>query len=155
MAEYSFIYSRPITAVISQHGGSHIWYLSINSAGDAELTIFGIGDPIRHRFVIAERQLMELRNALVEQDFFGLADTYGELVPDGSSDAITIVFGQRSKTVEIHFLMNWVNEAPHRLKEPSRAIRILLLTHAWLNDFEELGIDRGRQQYEMVLDAME
>jgi hypothetical protein len=85
----------------------------------------------------------------------GLADTYGELVPDGSSDAITIVFGQRSKTVEIHFLMNWVNEAPHRLKEPSRAIRILLLTHAWLNDFEELGIDRGRQQYEMVLDAME
>jgi hypothetical protein len=129
---------EPLTLAASNigdfaQGGS--WYLSVNSAGKAELTIATRAGKVRRQFDIPKEQLAALRKALTDESFFDLADEYGERVPDGSTQTLTVTVGDRAKSVKVRFLMNWVvaNEKD-KLREPSRALRLLLLVRDWFAD---------------------
>ena len=85
---------------------------------------------------------MALRHTLLDERFFDLGDEYGEQVADGSTDTISISAGDRTKTVKLHFLMNWVHHAPWRLREPRRAVKVLLLLRGWFDDPNAVDLRR-------------
>jgi hypothetical protein len=100
----SKIRQAPLTIAMSvagRFGKGHSWYLSVNSAGQAELTVDSIPDPTRRQFVVAREQLADLRNLLVDESFFGLDDAYGQDVPDGSTTTIAVSLGDVTKAVKL------------------------------------------------------
>ena len=134
-----------------RQGGS--WYLSVNSAGKAELAT----EPppvdqtgfIRRQFDISTEQLAEFRKALDDESFFEMEEEYGERVPDGSTTTLTVIRGGRVHSVKMRFLMNWVvAKDKEKLREPSRAVRLLMLVHGWMPDSEA-----ARTNYERILEA--
>ena len=79
--------------------------------------------------------MTEFRKLLSEVAFFELDNEYGQIVPDGSMDTLTVVQGDRVKSVKVHFLMNWVNAGDQaKLREPARAVRLLMLVRGWFDD---------------------
>jgi hypothetical protein len=126
---------EPLTLAVSCVGrfakGSP-WYLSMNSAGKAELTIDAPAGQVRRQFDVPKEQMAALRKALADEAFFDLADEYGERVPDGGAQTMTVTLGGRTRSVKVRFLMNWVvaNEK-EKLREPSRAVRLLVLVRGW------------------------
>jgi hypothetical protein len=128
----------------------HSWHLSVNSAGQAELTI-DTPKRIRKQFQVTKEQLAEFRKVLGEGRFFELNGEYGQQVPSGSEQSITVTAGRHTNTVKIHFLMNWVHTDKDKLREPSRAVRLLVLSRGWFDEVE--AVDQ-RKYDQMVLDAV-
>jgi hypothetical protein len=92
----------PLTISVSTVGRfakGHSWHLSVNSAGQAELTIDTFPRPARKRFQVSKEQWAEFRKALVEDRFFELKGEYGQLVPGGSEQSVTVAAGRHAKTV--------------------------------------------------------
>jgi hypothetical protein len=127
------------------------WNLSVNSAGQAQLTVFSQPADKSVEFSVSPEKLNELRELLVRERFFELQNDYGEIVPDGGTQAITITIGASSKTVRLNYLMNWVTQEPAKLREPARAIRIGVLIRDWFDDSDAVD-SRGYDQ--KVLDAL-
>lgn len=137
----------PITIAMD---GSY-WYLSVNSAGAAELTIPD-GSGLKHRsFVVARQKLAELAEALDRERFFDLDRDYGQFVPEGTTNSITVVKGNQANTVRLHFLGNWALSDQSKLVEPGRAIRIRMIVSSWFDDAETL---HNREYYQKILDKI-
>lgn len=93
--------------------------------------------------------MAEFRRSLVEERFFELRGEYGEIVPDGGIQTLTVTAGRHTNTVKIHFLGNWVLTDKAKLREPSRAVRLLVLLRGW---FKEPEAADGRDYYRRFLD---
>lgn len=126
------------------------WHLSINSARQAELTIETVPERTRRRFELTKAQLDQFRSALIEQRFFELAGEYGQLVPSGSVTTLTVTAGWHSNSVSVHYLMNWVHNDKAKLREPRRAVHLLVMIRGWFDDAD--AVDH-RKYDRMVLDA--
>lgn len=140
----------PITVAancVGDFASGRSWYLSMNSAGQAELTISGRAP---QQFQVPQEQWKAFRKELLDERFFELADEYGEHVPDGSSCAITVTAGDVTKTVRVRFLMNWVQSDRKKLVEPSRVLRLLMSVRSWISDAEAADL---RPYDQKVLDA--
>jgi hypothetical protein len=151
--DYTAISDEPMTIAASCVGDfaeGRSWHLSVNSVGEAQLTIPNFPETKHRKFVVPPQKLEELRNALEEERFFDLAGEYGQLVPDGSTKSITVTVGDRSNSVKLHFLMNWVHGDKAKLREPSRAVRILMMIRDWFDDPEAVDL---RQYDRLILDA--
>lgn len=146
---------KPLTLAVSNVGDfakGYSWYLSVNSAGQAELTIDAPGRLVRRRFDIPNEEISLLRKVIAEEDFFGLADKYGQVVPDGSTQTLTITVGERAKSVTIQFLMNWVTaKDKQKLGDPSRAVRLLVMIRGWFEHPEAVDL---RKYDRMVLNTV-
>jgi hypothetical protein len=143
----------PLSVVASTSGlfaKGHSWHLSVNSAGKAHLTINTYPKLQSREFDISSEQIKQLVEVLEKERFFSLQADYGERVPDGSTDTITIVRGDVAHTVSIHFLMNWVQNAPSKLKEPARAVRVFQVIRGWFDDKDAVNL---KKYDEMVLQA--
>jgi len=143
----------PISVIASTMGRfaeGHSWHLSVNSAGRAHLMIDTYPKPQSREFNISPEQINQLEKVLEKERFFTLQADYGERVPDGSTDTITIVRGDVARTVSIHFLMNWVHSAPSKLKEPARAVRVFQVVRGWFNDKDAVNL---KKYDDMVLQA--
>jgi hypothetical protein len=145
----------PITVsagTVGRFAKGHSWYLSVNSAGQAELTIknFELPTPIRKQFQVSKEQWAEFRKALADERFFELKGEYGERVPDGSEQSITVAAGRHAHTVLVHFLGNWVRADPTKLREPARAVRLLVLVRGWFAEADAVDL---RESGRAVLDA--
>jgi hypothetical protein len=145
---------EPLTLAASNVGNfaqGSSWHLSVNSAGKAELTIATRASKVRRQFDVPKEQLAVLRKALMEEKFFDLTDEYGQRVPDGSTQTLTVTVGDRAKSVKVRFLMNWIaaNEKD-KLREPSRAVRLLVLVRGWFADAEAVDL---RPYDQKVLEA--
>jgi hypothetical protein len=147
---------QPLTLAASNVGDfakGYSWYLSVNSAGKAELTIDTEHGKLRRQFEIPGDQRSALRRALADESFFELADEYGQRVPSGSTQTLTITAGDRVHSVQVHFLMNWVvHNDKDRLREPARAVRLLVLVRGWFADPEAVDLRKYDQK---VLEAAE
>jgi hypothetical protein len=144
---------EPLTIAMSTVGRfseGYSWYLSMNSAGQAQLTIHTFPQPTRREFAVSVEQLASLRKVLKDERFFELADEYGEIVPDGSTDTITVTAGQVTRCAKVHYLMNWVYSDHAKLREPSRAVRVGLEIRNWFDDAKAVDLRKFDQ---MVLDA--
>ncbi len=133
----------PLTISVSTGGrfsSGSSWYLSVNSVGQAELTIDTFPDRTSKRFQVSQEQLAEFRNALTAERFFELGGEYGQKVPDGSESAVTVTAGRHANTVRIHFLMNWIAADKAKLREPSRAVRLLVLVRGWFDSTEAVDL---------------
>ncbi len=144
----------PLTIAMSERGRfarGESWFLSVNSAGKAQLSV----DPPRGKsveFQVPQEEVERLRDLLIQERFFELQEDYGEIVPDGSPVMITIVVGDHSHSVRLHYLMNWVHQNSARLVEPARAVRVGLLIRGWFHNKDAAD----SQEYDqMVLDAAE
>ena len=147
------IKDAPLTiaaSTVGQFAKGRSWYLSVNSAGQADLTIDTFPERTVKRFEISKQQFAEFRKALAEERFFELNGDYGQHVPDGSEDSLTVVAGQHSNTVKVRFLMNWVHSEKAKLREPSRAVRLIVLIRGWIDVPEAVDL---RKYDKMVLDA--
>lgn len=130
-------------------GIGYSWLLHVEATGSAELTIFS--SPRKTlRFQVDKSQLVKLRKSLATERFFELQDEYGDKVFDGSTTSLTVTVGDKTKTVRLHYLMNWLHNDYRKLREPSRALRILLLVRAWFHDSEAVDLRRYDQ---LVLDG--
>lgn len=92
----------------------------------------------------------ELRKALQKERFFDLGDSYGELAVDSGTTTIQVTAGDFTKTIELHSLVNWIPTEPARLREPSRAVRVLEIIRAWFNAPEAVD---SRKYDQMVIGA--
>jgi hypothetical protein len=128
----------------------HPWYLSVNSAGDAEMTVFHRDKWVRHHFTVSDVQFGELDALLDEVMFFDLADEYGEDVADTSEAVLSVTQGNKHKSVKIKYLMNWVNSDRSKLRDPARVLRVFLLIRSWFS-FEDAA--DVRPFYEQALQA--
>jgi hypothetical protein len=147
------IRQAPLTVSMSTIGDfaeGNSWYLSVSSAGQAHLVIDTFPQRTTRLFTVSDQQLSALREALINERFFELADEYGEQVPDGSTCSLTVTVGDVTKSVEIHFLMNWIHRDKAKLREPSRAVRVGLLVRGWFDDAEAVDL---RRYDHMVLEA--
>lgn len=136
---------------VGRFAKGHSWHLSMNSAGQAEITIDATPKPIRRQFQVAPEQIQALRDEVARQRFFDLDKEYGQRVPDGSTDTTTVIVGDRVKTVKTRFLMNWVHGDVSKLVEPSRVVRIQVMIRGWFNDKEAVDL---RKYDRMVLNAV-
>lgn len=147
---------KPLTLTASTSGDfaeGDSWYLSMNSAGQAELTIQAYPDAIRRQFVVSPQQRAALCETIESESFFDLAEEYGELVPDGSTQTLTITLGEHTRSIKVYYLMNWVDPTDReKLEEPDRALRILILTREWFVDPEAVNLSPYNQ---IVIDAVE
>ena len=150
----------PLTISVSTLGRfaeGRPWDLSVNSAGQAELTI-GISprpgaarDPIRKQFQVTKEQLAEFRKALADERFFELAGDYGQRVPDDSEQVLTVSAGGQATTVRVHFLANWIAAKDRaKLRDPARAVRLLVLVRGWFDAAEAVDL---RESGQAVLDT--
>jgi hypothetical protein len=149
------IRKSPITVSMNEGGGrltSGNWDLSVNSAGEAQLTIFSHPTDKTVQLLVSGDKLDELRELLIRERFFELEDDYGEIVPDSGTQAISIVVGGYSKTVRLHFLMNWANREPAKLRDPARAVRVGMFIRDWFDDPDAVD---SRAYDQKVLDAVE
>jgi hypothetical protein len=149
----TFDWEEPLTISAStvgrfRHG--HSWYFSVNSAGQAELTIMTIPNT-RRRIVITGNQLEAFRKAMKQERFFELGDAYGQHVFDGSTESLAVTLGNRTKAVEVHYLMNWVGKDQAKLREPARAVRLLVMIRGWIKDTEAVDL---RPYDRKILDAV-
>src|SRR6187200_970805 len=74
----------PLTIAMStvgDFGTGHSWYLSVNSARQAELTIETNPNRICRQFEVTKEQMEEFRKVLLDARFFELDGQYGEHVP--------------------------------------------------------------------------
>lgn len=146
---------HPITLALARTGdfgdGRFSWFLSVNSAGQAQLTVDKGRTFTSRSFNPSEQQLSKLREVLVRERFFDLREEYGEVVAGGSTDTLSVAIGENVKTVKIHFLMNWVLHDRAKLREPARAVRVWTTIRGWFNDADASdGGDSNRR----VLDAV-
>ncbi len=107
------------------------WYLSVNSAGKGELTLgLRLGTlpkPTPRQLEFTGKQLAAIRQVLLYERFFDLKDQYGERVPDHGWSTLTVIAGDRIKTVTYHYFMNWVvNANRDKLAEAAPALRVWL-----------------------------
>ena len=143
----------PITAALTTEGrfaNGRSWQLTVNADRTANLNIDSYPASASRTFAVTEAQIEELRSLLIDERFFELNEEYGQIVPDGSTRTITITCGERSHTVQLHFLMNWVRGDTSRLREPARAVRVWRHIRRWFDDAEAVDLERYDQ---MVLDA--
>ena len=98
------ILKNPITIAASGEGifdKGYPWFLVVESTGQAKLKIAApTADEIRE-FSVSELQLSQLRESLIEKDFFGLRSSYGDAIPGGSTQSIIISVGDSTKSVRI------------------------------------------------------
>ncbi len=124
----------PLTISVStvgQFSSGSSWHLIVNSAGQAELTIDTFPDRTSKRFQLSQEQLDEFRTALTAERFFELSGEYGQKLPGGSESTLTVTAGRHANTVRVGYLMNWVAADKAKLREPSRAVRLLVLVRGW------------------------
>jgi hypothetical protein len=149
----SDVSSGPLTISVSEVRGfsrGFSWKLLVDPTGKAILKIDAVPTPKHRQFVVPQRELNEFRAVLARERFFELDDSYGDPVVDSSTTRITISAGKSTKTVELLFLMNWVQSDPGKLRESSRALRVLQMILGWFNDPEAVDL---RKYNRMVLDA--
>jgi hypothetical protein len=140
----------PITVVAYCYGDfvqGAAWYLSVNSAGQAELGISG-REP--RRFEVPAEQWKAFRAALQSERFFELDSQYGKGVPDGSKRSLTVHLGDVSKTVDVRFLMHLQRAGKDQLDEPCRILRLLASVRAWIPDPEAVDLSQYDRK---ILDA--
>lgn len=144
----------PITVSVSTVGRfahGHSWHLSVNSAGQAELTIDTVPEPTRKQFQVPKEQWAEFRKTLTEGRFFDLSADYGDVVPSGSERSVTVTAGRHTQTVKIHYLRDATPADKARLREPARAVRLLVLVRGWFDEAEAVDL---RKYDRTVLDAI-
>lgn len=125
------------------------WYLSVNSAGQGELTLQD-GKDTRRLFKVSPEQLRAIQKAILDEKFFDLSEDYGDLVVDGSTRTLTICVGQLVKTVRVHYLMNGGKGDPATLREAVRALRVIMLVRSWISDTDAIDLTQYDQK---VIDA--
>ncbi len=138
------------TSTVGRFTKGMSWHLNVNSPGQAELTIETFPKPTVKRFNVPKDRMAEFRKALFDERFFELASEYGQQVVDGSTKTLTVKAGERTNTVKVYFLMNWVHYDKAKLREPSRAVRLLVMLRGWIDDPQAVDL---RKYDRMVLDA--
>jgi hypothetical protein len=137
-------------STVGRFARGHSWHLKVNPAGRAELSIETFPDRTVKQFQVSKEQLSEFRSALAEERFFELNGDYGEQVVDGSEKSLTVAAGNHTNTVKVHFLMNWAHSDKAKLREPSRAVRLLVLVRGWFDAADAVDL---RKYDKIVLDA--
>lgn len=141
----------PVTvaaACVGDFAKGHSWWLSVNSAGQAELTVEG--EPTPQRFDVPPEEWEAFRAALSEERFFELAEEYGQDVPGGSDRTLAVTAGDVTRAVRVRFLMNWVRANPEKLAEPARALRLITTVRGWIEHPEAVDL---RPYDEKVINA--
>jgi hypothetical protein len=146
----SAIENGPLTISVKLEGLHVGWNLEIDAAGNATLKDSSISAR-KHKtrkFVVSKAQFDELRKALLREHFFDLADAYVDLnVTDSSCTTLEVYAGDRIKTVRLGI------ETPEeraRLREPSRALRVLQVILAW---FDDPALNDMRKWNQKLIDA--
>jgi hypothetical protein len=145
----------PMTISMSNFGRKALqkpWTLSVNSAGQAELTVGWPSNARRKQFTVPAENLTALRTALANERFFELQNQYGQQVFDGGWDTLTITVGDQTKSIRLDFLGNWIHSDPAKLRDPARALRVTTLIRGWFDDpeafdsrpYDKLAIDAAK-----------
>lgn len=133
VTEYQ-IRNLPITISASSIGRfatAHSWYLSINSAALAELTVRDAQNT-RHEFAVPPEQWDAFKQTLIDERFFDLADDQGRPVPDGSTQTLTITVGHITRTIRIHYLNNVPKDDEKAQDEIRRTLKVMNQIRSWL-----------------------
>lgn len=137
-------------STVGMFAKGYSWHLNVDSAGQAELTVDKYPRDIVKRFQLTQEQMAEFRKAVADERFFELDEAYGDIVPDGSVASLSVSMGPHAHTVKVHYLMNWVYSDKTKLREPSRAVRLLVMIRGWFSHPETVDL---RKYDQIVLGA--
>lgn len=150
------ILERQMTVAFSVNGRFAVgkpWNLSINSAGQAELTITTRPDESRVQLQIDKDKLAELRKAMLEESLFTLENEYGHETPSGHRIAMTIVVGDLAKTINFRNMNLPPPDADrNKIRESARALRIAKVILSMVNDERAVNL---RAYFESVIKSAE
>jgi hypothetical protein len=151
----ALIREGPITLAASEEVGlaGYSWFLSVNSAGNAELA--NEWQDKKQTFQITAKQLSELRETLIRERFFDLFYQQGEFVPDGGSQRLTISIGDRTKSIQILYLMNHLRGDQAKLREPARALRVWGVVRGWFENPDAADLNKYIQTVSDAAEAVE
>jgi hypothetical protein len=100
---------------------------SINSAGDTELITEIFPRWERQKLTIPAERLAEFRQVLLDEQFQNFKEWYGIRYVDGGWDSLTIVSGDRIKSVRIYGVWGWAKHwEANALAEAARSGRVWL-----------------------------
>lgn len=121
------------------------WYLSVNSAGEAELTLEDAKDT-RRRFQVSPEQQRAFQKAILDEKFFDLPNDFGDWIVDGGVRTLTVCVGQMTKTIQVGSLMNGGKGDPAKLREAAHALRVLMLVRSWFSDPNAVDLTNEDQE---------
>jgi hypothetical protein len=107
------------------------WKIDVDKTGQADVTIYNIPRKAKRRFQVSTKQLSALRQAFQQEEFFRLDDEYGRAVPDGGESILSVIAGNQSKTVKLHFAY-----CESGRNEIHRVRRLFALIRSWFADME-------------------
>jgi hypothetical protein len=124
---------EPLTIVFRRrnegvvYGHPYEWYWSINSGGQGELTIWRLGEPTRRKVEFTAEQFANLRQALRDEHFTKLKESYGPPVVHGGCDTLIVLAGDHiNKTVRFYSSGSWPKMHKRELTEAAPALRVWL-----------------------------
>jgi hypothetical protein len=153
MPNDNYLRGQPLSIMMSDRYGLGVnavnWYASVDITGAGQLEVENLGTVQRSSFQVSESQLAAFREALIAEEFFYLPNEVGELVPDGGAESLTVVVGDRAKTLRINFLANLAN-TPGRYRAADRmlaaqAVRLWIAARSWIDPrgaYDDLGYAR-------------
>ncbi|MEX0641200.1 MAG: hypothetical protein WD468_00785 [Pirellulales bacterium] len=129
----------PITIAAASNGdysNARSWYLSVNTAGQAQLAIEMPHELTLKSISVSQDQLNSFRRTLIREKFFQLGDKeFGEQVLDGSTQTLAISVGQHTTVVRIRYLAGLGSKSNDRDLEKARsAIRVFAEVRGWFKD---------------------
>lgn len=133
------VLEAPLTLASSLVGNmfveGHSWYLSVNSDGQACLTIEKLPELPTCTYKINRNQLLTLRRTLIDNRFFDLRQQYGDYVVEGSEMALAITVGSLTHSVTLNHLPSRIaSGTKSELGEIIRAIEIFQVVESWVSD---------------------
>jgi hypothetical protein len=135
-APLTIVFSKVTEAAVF-NGQPNGWCWSINSAGQAELTVsitpnvakLTSSKAIRKELKLSVQQMAAIRKSLRDGRFFHLKGDYGPCIIHGGWTTLTVVAGLLTKSVRFHSSWAWVSDLKREraaLVEAAPAVRIWL-----------------------------
>jgi hypothetical protein len=109
------------------------WYLSVNSAGQAELTLHGPDGIQRRQFEVPPQAMAGLQEALIAERFHRLSPKDGSPTIDAGFMSLSVTAGGETMAIRLNVLPH---QSPNAPQERARAARIMLLVHRWIDAAE-------------------
>jgi hypothetical protein len=117
--------------------------LSVNSAGEATLTIQTSPVDTIVNFQVSDQQLRQFTTVLEKEDFFALDGEHGEKVPDSSVETICVTVGKTSKSVTRRYLADLLDRGDRNaLRDASRAMNVHEIVRGWFDDARAADVRR-------------
>jgi hypothetical protein len=130
------IRTLPISIFASQTGkfkNGNAWSLSVGPAGHFDLNIQNVPKDYKEPLRLSSESSDRIRELLVADNFFLLADEYGEKDQEGHTKTVSVAIGKTKKTIRIHYRKDGSLTIKDKAEEVPRALHTYNVIRSWFH----------------------